>query len=1304
MVGSKLRNSLQSEKRRREGLNSTNRNSTVGTLKRFLSRALLIGAMATGITGVTMAQTTREAHAQESRGNAAATTQAMGVVGDRLTAARSALSEMESAGVPAQLNYNSVNGAGEPVTHNLLDAIATLAERLREAAGRDVIPLTGSTDQERFRSLNNWLRRPQDSPLDSDALDLLQRRLMEASGTASSHSATGPVVAVVPAPTAPVAAQPAQPETVQPAQPAPVVEQPATHTLTAEQTQLLENLETIAASGRNARVRGQAARLVTRINGEVEREGGPREAQLRRLTTAAQTLVTAELARAQTRAAERRASVGAARAPTPAEQAVDTRITEILTNVQEVASATGVTPERRDLANSVGNMLGDARLLGEDPMVRMVTLLGEARDALVAGNDTLAQTKRDEARAIFTAEQASMRRQLEQIIIPVAQGCLTAIDGSNLPTRADLTAAEGRDRSAGVRRGQYSRSSNGLRNGREDIRATMDARMTAARQMLASATSGDDISYHAFAELFESVRLEETMIRTMIDLWDYGQSHGADTADPSRRVGLYTRYSIAAMTIVDANFSPLGTYTADTRRAMARAYLRLRSGTTPSAAQVTRAMRDLLPALMRSKEYRYDDVLHQLYGQISELAPSTTTPEITRVATLRSLRIAATFEYEPYRSGRRFEYDPSSGLELAVELDQQERQSQDRLTMATEFLQSVIAASGMPADDPMIEAANTRLTAAAGAQAADIPELSDALYNMALALSSIGEAQVFRQTASMRRDVPAAELQHADLLIAQAVESYMWAFSVPTVDSGFHPNMAQSLANEAINILAPVALQTTESPAMYVAISAYDNPGEVGIVPADLANPTAAERRQAAQRAEERYLRFLVSLRTDTSFGVSTLRGRPSFGAMSLLDPRVLRNRTIITLGGHPIYEKNSLRGRTTETAIDQHVVPLSEPEAELRNNAHENLQLAQWGELYQELYRLTLLHGNDETPQLLRGIDPAPLRAQMEQMARGYSSATAAQQLQRGNQILIEILDARILELTTRLDGNVTLAGGQVFRRRELARSTSPEALYVTRAVETLERLTAVRAGLHSDRASAISDGRITPRLAIGMAEIAIESLDDDHLTGLNPPPAPPTISLRAHVPSDAIEVERLSGNPRRVRFRATRVMIAEEGGSPVTLAEYQRTHGEQNLTYYWFHYQDLGRRDSARRPIQYLLNPRYRERGQPRYLGQVMRGVTLTDGTVGDFVVRVRRTGLEPSQGPEWAPVVDSRGRPTDVLYAVTFDSDGQALPVNDARLRATMGRMPVARERASSVDTVVEFATTTPVVIVSPSPTRR
>ncbi len=1300
MVGSRINDSLNSGKKRREGLNSTNRNSTVGTVKRFLGRALLVGAM---VTGVTMAQATREAHAQEvRRGDAAATTQAMGVVGDRLTAARSALTEMQSAGVPAQLNYNSVNGSGEPVSHNLLDAIATLSERLRDATGRDVIPITGSTDQARFRSINAWLGRPQDAALDSAALDLLQRRLMSASGTASSHSASGPVVAVIPAPTV------VQPSTAQPAptvvQPAPTVVQPAAFTLNPEQTQLLENLEIISATGRNQRVRAQAARLVTRINTEVERTGGPREAQLRRLTSAAQTLVGSELARAQTRAAERRASVGAARTPTAAEAAVDTTITEILTNVQEVASATGVTPERRDLANSIGNTLGDARLLGEDPMIRMVTLLGEARTALVAGNDALAQTKRTEARAIFTAEQNLMRQQLEQIIIPVAQGLLTAIDGSHLPTRAELTAAEGRDISAGVTRGQYARSSNGLRNGREDIRATMDARITAARQMLASATAGNDISYHAFSELLESVTLEERMIGTMIDLWDYGQSHGAETADPSRRVGLYTRYSIAAMTIVDANFVPLTSYTADTRRAMARAYLRMRSGTTPSAAQVTSAMRDLLPALMRSREYRYDDVLHQLYGQISQLAPSTTSPEITRVATLRSLRIAATFEYEPYRSGRRFEFDPASGLEPAVQLNEAELQSQDRLTMATEFLRSVVSASGLPATDPMIQAANTRLTAATGTQAADIPELSDALYNMGLALSSIGEAQVFRQTASMRRQVSAEQLQDADLLIAQAVESYRWAFSVPTVDSGFHPNLAQSLANEAINVLAPVALQATESPAMYVAISAYDNPGEVGIVPADLANPTPAERRQAAQIAEERYARFLVSVRTDSSFGVSTLRGRGSFAAMSLLDPRVLRNRTIITLAGHPIYERNSMRGRTTETAIDQHVVPFSEPDAELRNLQQENLQLAQWGELYQEIYRLTLLHGNDANPQLLRGIDPAPLLAQMQQMARGYSSSTAAQQLQRGNQILIEILDARILELTTRLDGNVTLVSGNTFRRRELARSTAPEALYVTRAVETLERLTAIRAGLHTDRARAISDGRITPRLGIGMAEIAIESLDDSHIQPIPDPPAPPVISIRAHVPSDAIEVERLGGNPRRVRFRATRVMIAEEGGSAVTLEQYQRDHGEQNLTYYWFHYQDLGRRDAARRPIQYLLNPRYRERGQPRYLGQVMRGVTLTDGTQGDFVVRVRRTGLEPSQGPEWSPVVDSRGRPTDVLYAVTFDADGQALPVNDARLRATMGRLPVARERASSVDTVVEFATTTPVVIVSPSATRR
>jgi hypothetical protein len=116
-------------------------------------------------------------------------------------------------------------------------------------------------------------------------------------------------------------------------------------------------------------------------------------------------------------------------------------------------------------------------------------------------------------------------------------------------------------------------------------------------------------------------------------------------------------------------------------------------------------------------------------------------------------------------------------------------------------------------------------------------------------------------------------------------------------------------------------------------------------------------------------------------------------------------------------------------------------------------------------------------------------------------------------------------------------------------------------------------------------------------------------------------------------------------------------------------------------------------------LNGDRYRQSGQQRYAGEVMRSVTLTDGTRGDFVVKVRPSGLAPSVGPEWVPIVetDGRVRPENVLYQVEA---GSLTPVRDARLEANIS---VARERATNMDTVVEFAPTTPIVIVRPNISR-
>ncbi|MEW6723253.1 MAG: twin-arginine translocation signal domain-containing protein [Candidatus Micrarchaeota archaeon] len=153
-------------------------------------------------------------------------------------------------------------------------------------------------------------------------------------------------------------------------------------------------------------------------------------------------------------------------------------------------------------------------------------------------------------------------------------------------------------------------------------------------------------------------------------------------------------------------------------------------------------------------------------------------------------------------------------------------------------------------------------------------------------------------------------------------------------------------------------------------------------------------------------------------------------------------------------------------------------------------------------------------------------------------------------------------------------------------------------------------------------------------------------------------------------IDVERLSGDIRRLKFTA------------------RVSGGEQKKLYYcWFAYADLGGK-------LMLLNPAHWEAGQPRFVGQVLRNVNTTDGDRGDFVVRVRPTGLPPSKGPQWEPIVEKDGRvkSANAFYKV---APGSVEPVADGRLERNSAL--VCRERASAVHIVPEYAPMTPAVLL-------
>jgi hypothetical protein len=456
---------------------------------------------------------------------------------------------------------------------------------------------------------------------------------------------------------------------------------------------------------------------------------------------------------------------------------------------------------------------------------------------------------------------------------------------------------------------------------------------------------------------------------------------------------------------------------------------------------------------------------------------------------------------------------------------------------------------------------------------------------------------------------------------------------------------------------------------------------------------------------------------------------------------------TVAPLGEYPDYYPVQRRARPTVAPLDTHALPRTiTASPDLGNHGHEDVDKYVHGQTYVEVSRQFYMSVDPGVDPLLHGFEVAPnaypvrteaqfraqdqalkdrliaiareynlpadrplidsLRERMQTTATAYSTALAGaddatrtrllgERQQESNRIMLAILDVRIAQLDARLSGNVMLADGQPIRASDLTRSRDPRKYTVVRAQEMLAEARALRtrfaAALGTDY---FGRGGVDPREAIGIAEMGIASLTDSEVRVIERPITP---RITAMVPTDAITQDRSTRvndrNDREtiVTFTATRTMITPQGGSPVTLEEYERTNGRQNLTYYWFMFQDIQPSTGM-----LLLNPQYRDTTQPRYVGMVQRGATTTDGRTGDFVVRVRRVDA-PSRDLEWAVVAEADGRirPENILFEMR---SGTMDPVRDTRLEANI--QSVAFARSSTQQTVVNYGPITPVLIVRPS----
>jgi hypothetical protein len=222
---------------------------------------------------------------------------------------------------------------------------------------------------------------------------------------------------------------------------------------------------------------------------------------------------------------------------------------------------------------------------------------------------------------------------------------------------------------------------------------------------------------------------------------------------------------------------------------------------------------------------------------------------------------------------------------------------------------------------------------------------------------------------------------------------------------------------------------------------------------------------------------------------------------------------------------------------------------------------------------------------------------------------------------------------------------------------------------------------GSRRDAASRIWE-RLKDKLAIGAFVLVAGCAPAASQNQPTTPPVPEAVQPTAVVSSTTLQSGRTSAGQTEIGMQR-RI----DGGT--SILTYTANVTGDNMTYNWFMYQDAGTGN------QLLLNPRYRETSQPRYVGAVVRDATLTDGTRGDFVVRVYGNATAPASDSEFSPVVerDGRVRPENVLYAL---QNGSLEPVRDSRLQQNLDECCMAR--ASPMVSVVEYAATTAVLIVT------
>lgn len=1282
---------------------------------RFVNRAALVAGL---MIGVTMAQPRmKDAHAQENR-DVTKVQKATKSVAIIISEIRTAFSEMSSNGIsPVQISIS------DPKIKSLVKSLEELDNSLKPFNnGSSVIPISGKNDLEKVQSLNVWLKRSKDAAIDESALTELEQKVMLAS---ASISAVSTAVAVIPTPAVPSTTQ---------TTPSVLTATPARVDRRAEFAQTLENLGVIAEHGRTDQVKRTAKSHIDKINKDLENDGK----NLDKLNKDAQAFIKTELGKAQEKAASGTHVVSLSREEKSNSAEM---VTDIVNSLKPItAPSSTASAEKKDQANQIINLAIDSWLLGSDPRGRMLEALKKAKEALLSDAESDRKNQFDGAKIIFTKEQELYRARLTKVIIPVAQASVEALGSSenpSLPTRAQLVEEGKKD---GINYYPYLISGKSVPNGQEDLFKKFDSRLKEVKSL----ESKDKLSYYLISDLQDVVVTEDNVLQTIVDLWSFYKTNRVEEGTKST---IYISYALAISTLLDPNTDIFSQYPKQVQESIARLYLRRELGRIPNNSEIALALKEIIPSLMTQSDYKYDEVIQNFYNPVSNTFPKATGDGYS-IAMLRVFRESLEYRvhdnesgntYQKYLSGRKtvITEDPITGVQVTNDsLSNEELTSSKRLEFAQSILQDAIKIAeknGIKDDDNLLKQAKMWLDYSKNIPPDKIPVVSDTLYHISLGLTSIAEAELWVKS-SLGRPLTKDQKQQVLLTINQARRTYYWNFGSTKIESGWHSNISEEIANSAIRFMVPKALENLERSVVGTSFMYYDNPALLPGAPPVFANKdpksfTETERLETAATSEARLIGLLQKTRDSVDFAVSEYESTERNARRSELLISYLYNRdpeSPVSVEGFPILDRGSKKETLTDRPLDIHIVPYSADLPALSNQLYEDRHLKSWGAIYNQIRRLHIMRlATNKTPPLLRELDPNPYIERMNKASRTYATLSPEKQLLESNQIILDIVDARINQLSERLDGEITLANGEKYKRKELAESPQPGKRYVQRAIWALRDLRQIREDLVKNKKGDLYERPINPDQAIAIAEIAIQSLDDNVLKDVSPPISAPKQDLdhvSFFVPEKSIDIQRYTsfGHERRVRFTArdvsVRVIDGPQKGKVYTLEQFERAQAKAekvttydiNLTYYWFAYQYLGRNDTQGNEILYLRNPNYdqsskEESKRNEYIGMIIRGATYTDGTkANDVVVRVRRnTSSDPSEH-EWIPMYqDSRGRirKEDVLFRV---SENTRNPIRDDLLNKHLRN--VAIQSTVNKSNVPENGDAYPALIIYPHSTEK